>query len=146
MTWCEMTELLLQSFLQTTLIFGAMAEQWASKQHPSPHESSNPPPKTNSQIVDEHLWSLMPMRLRLVRSTSRRRGINWFNCCQPAVTATTPGSSTAAAGCLEPGIELANSIHGSGWFYSGYSGFHPPFFKKIKEKEWKDKKKRLKRI
>merc|ERR1711929_22989 len=88
-----------------------------------------------------------PMRLRLVRSTSRRRGINWFNCCQPAVTATTPGSSTAAAGCLEPGIELANSIHGSGWFYSGYSGFHPPFLKRFSELIKRDKKrKELKRL
>jgi len=41
---------------------------------------------------------------------------------------------TTAADCLEPGIDLANSILGSGWFYSGHSGFHPPFLKRDKKK------------
>merc|ERR1711862_355209 len=38
-------------------------------------------------------------------------------------------------------------IHGSGWFYSGYSGFHPPFLKRFSELIKRDKKrKELKRL
>lgn len=42
------------------------------------------------------------------------------------------------------GIDLANSIFGSGWFYSGYSGFHP-FFQKIRKEHTKEKTKRDKK-
>merc|ERR1712226_1038536 len=37
------------------------------------------------------------------------------------------------------GDQLANSILGSGWFYSGYSGFHP-FFSKRFEKNTRKKR------
>jgi len=128
MSWCEM-------FSKQPLGQSKQATQVLS--HP---ESSNPP-QTNSQIVDWIQWE----GLRLVRSTR----INWIKPDQlvqlPSPDSTATRKSTAAAGCWEPGIELANSIHGSGWFYSGYSGFHLIFLKrekkrvkKIKRKDWKE--------
>jgi len=44
-----------------------------------------------------------------------------------------------AIGCGEPGIDCL-SIRGSGWFYSGYSGFHP--FRDKKRKIRKENKKK----
>jgi len=57
----------------------------------------------------------------------------WLSVLRHERTVSTTGSRTMsigrgpvkATGCGEPGIDGSYSMRGSGWFYSGYSGFHP---------------------